>query len=68
VIYSPDGKILASSSMHGTIKQWDASAWKELFTLNGHQGGVSALAFNPDGMMLVTSSRDGTIRFWGVMH
>src|SRR5262249_21052491 len=36
VVFSPDGKRLATASMDGTLKVWDAQTGQELLTLKGH--------------------------------
>jgi WD40 repeat protein/tRNA A-37 threonylcarbamoyl transferase component Bud32 len=71
--FSPDGKILAGaigdvddfpSSREGKVILWDASSWKPLRTLSGHQSAVASVAFHPDGKQLATASRDQTIKIW----
>lgn len=65
VAYSPDGKLLATTSADGTAKLWDALAGRELATLKGHVGGdVNAVAFAPDGKSFATSGDDRTVRIW----
>ena len=63
--FSPDGKILATSSYEDeTIRLWDAHTGQHKLTFTGHTRYVWGLAFSPDGKTLVSSSGDGTIRFW----
>jgi len=42
--YSPDGKMLASSSKDSTIKLWDIEKGQEIATLNGHSGFIFSIA------------------------
>lgn len=50
VVFSPDGKILASSSSHrGTIHLWDADTGTPLRVLTGHAEGTYNVVFGPDG-------------------
>jgi WD40 repeat protein len=65
VVYSPDGKRLATSSKDKTVKLWDA-AGKEARTLRGHTGEVYSSAFSPDGKRLATASEDRTVKLWDV--
>ncbi|MCI0458831.1 MAG: WD40 repeat domain-containing protein [Gemmataceae bacterium] len=72
--FSPDGQVLATAGVSGSIRLWDARTGRERRRLKGHQGPVSFLAFSADGQILVSQSRgseglrlgDGTVRFWDV--
>ena len=63
VIFSPDGKQLATSGSDGTARLWDLSG-KELAQFQGHLGWDSSVNFSPDGKQLATSGTDGTARLW----
>jgi WD40 repeat protein len=67
VAFSPDDKILATGSVDGTVKLWDAKRGEELATLKGHKSWVNCVAFTPDGQTLATGSSDGTVRLWNVV-
>src|SRR5262245_33255507 len=62
VVYSPDGKRLATGSEDHTVKLWDAATGQELLTLKGHSDGVVSVAFSPDGKRLATGSVDPTVK------
>ena len=64
VIFSPDGRRLASSSRDNTVQIWDAETGTLQHTLEGHTGWVNSVIFSPDGQQLVSGSRDNTIRIW----
>jgi WD40 repeat protein len=64
LVFSRDGKTLATGSEENTIKFWDVASGEELATLKGHTGTVSSLAFSADGRMLASGGKDKTIRLW----
>lgn len=66
VVFSPDGKFLASAGEDKTIKLWDVKSGKELATLAGHTDFVRAVAFSPDGTTLFSASEDKTAKVWDV--
>ncbi|HEU5100461.1 MAG TPA: hypothetical protein VFU22_15640 [Roseiflexaceae bacterium] len=64
VLFSPDGKTLATGSFDGSVRLWDVSTGELLRVFNGHGGFISSVAFAPDGKSLASSSSDGTVRLW----
>jgi len=64
--FGPDGTRLATGSLEGGLKVWDAGTGRSLAAFTGNLGQVLDLAFSPDGSRLATSSSDGTVRLWDV--
>jgi WD40 repeat protein len=66
VVFSPDERLLASTSWDGTVRLWDLSARREMATLRGHSGGVWAAAFSPDGQRLATGGAGAqvAVKLW----
>jgi Tol biopolymer transport system component/TolB-like protein len=67
--YSPDGLRLAAA-IGSRIKIYDTLNGREVFTLTGHNGNVTALAFNPEGSRLISGSgaQGKNIRIWNVTN
>jgi WD40 repeat protein len=70
LVFSPDGKALASVAPDHSVRVWSVKTGKELVKLQGHQYLVRCLAFSADGKMLFSASGDGTragsVRVWAV--
>jgi WD40 repeat protein/cytoskeletal protein RodZ len=67
IVFSPDGKRLATAGADNTAKVWDAVTGKELLTLSGHSDSVNGLSFSPDGRRLATAGDDKTAKVWDAM-
>ena len=68
VLFSPDGKYIASGSgsKYGTIKLWSVASGECLKTFTGHTRGVKSLSFSPDGKYIASGDYDRTIKLWEV--
>ncbi|HEY9860310.1 MAG TPA: NB-ARC domain-containing protein [Candidatus Obscuribacterales bacterium] len=63
VVFSPDGRWLASSA-NRVVHLWDLHTGQCLQTFTGYSDRVFSLAFSPDGRFLASGSEDHLIRIW----
>ena len=64
VAFSPTHDIIASGSLDGTIRLWDAVSGAHLKTLEGHSESVYSVVFSPDGTRIASGSNSCTIQLW----
>jgi WD40 repeat protein len=64
LVFSPNGRTLASAASDKTVRLWDVATGRERNTLRGHTDQVNCVVFETDGGLLATASHDRTVRLW----
>jgi len=64
VAFSPDSRLLVTSSPNGAVYVWDVTSASMTAKLNGHLSSVSSIAFTPSGSHILSCSWDKTMRLW----
>jgi WD40 repeat protein/serine/threonine protein kinase len=64
LVFSPDGKWLASGHANGEIHLWDMASRTVAAILRHHQRPLSVMAFSPDGTRLVSAAEDRLLCLW----
>ena len=64
VVFSPDGKNIATASSDGTVKIWDAAAGVCILDLKVHTFWAHDVAFSRDGKRIVTAAHYSTVKIW----
>ena len=64
VAWSPDGWRIASGSDDATVRVWDASNGKDLYTYRGHVKEVHTVDWSADRLRIASASDDQTVRVW----
>ena len=66
LVFSPDGKLLASAGYDRTIKLWDTTRFADPRLLQDHSDAIHSLSFHPDGNLLASASVDRAVKIWDV--
>ncbi len=66
VVFDPQGHTLASGSVDGTVKLWEAASGQLLRSLDGHTRVVRSVAFDRRGRTLASGNTDDTVQLWDV--
>lgn len=64
VVFSPDGRLIASSGFDNQVKLWRASTGEFISTLRGHVAPIYISCFSADSRLLVSGSKDTTLKVW----
>jgi WD40 repeat protein len=66
LVYSSDGKMLATAGFDGAVHLWDMIEAKEVATLKGANSTIRAVAFSSDGKALACVNDTGDAKIWDV--
>ncbi len=62
--FSPNGKMLATASLDGTVRLWDMETGRAIRTLPVGDERCTGVAFRPDSKQIATGCHDGTVKVW----
>ncbi len=63
VIFSPDGKSIASAGFDNFVQLWKLDDGTKV-SLEGHADRLYHVSFNKDSNLIASASEDGTVRLW----
>lgn len=66
IVFSPDGKYLASAGFDNKANLWSVTTGKKIRSFEGHQAPLTTIRFAESGRKLLTAGRDEMIHAWDV--
>lgn len=66
VVWSPDGRWIAGTSVNDTLRVWDAGTGHEIYILQSDLGAMTYLAWSPVGDLIIGANIRGQIVVWDV--
>jgi WD40 repeat protein len=68
LVYSPDGRTLASAELDRSIRLWDLATATELTCKKADVGWVKSISFSRDGAWLAFAGSDTSVRIWDLKN
>ncbi|KAL5596985.1 uncharacterized protein BROUX77_006933 [Berkeleyomyces rouxiae] len=64
VVFSPDGKMVASASSDATVRLWRSEDGTCIRELKGHTDAPKVVVFSSAGILVASASLDSTVQVW----
>jgi len=64
IALNPDGAKIATGTIDGPIRIWDATTGMQIQSMSGHARFAESVSFSPDGMFLASGGSDGAVHLW----
>jgi centriolar protein POC1 len=62
--FHPNGRFIISTSHDSTLKVWDLSQGRVIYTLYGHEGSSNSAHFSPCGDYFTSAGNDSIVMVW----
>src|SRR6185437_16288510 len=63
--WSPDSRLLASSSADGSLRIWDPNTWRAIGNIETGAS-ITSMAWSRDTQSIAIGSRDGYVTTWNI--